>query len=278
METIHTTIASLKQQREMFDGLGKIYEMDSTVVIRQKQIKGVETYLFTPNHAVTGKLLLYFHGGCYALGSIDSHRAMLTHFATHLQTTILYVEYGLAPEKPYPFGVNDGLTVYREVIGGDQEVILMGDSAGGGIVLSLLGDLQKLDIAQPEGVVLLSPWLDLKCDNTSYLTNAESDPIISKTNLEPYAHIYAGENDLKEINPIDQPFKTFPKNLILVSESEVLFDDSNLLHGKVKEIQPESGLSVFSGQSHVWPLTDINSEASQRAMKEIKGFLEGLGK
>lgn len=273
METTQPTIESLAKQREFFDGLGKIYDADTTVTVEEKRVNDVETYLFTPKQAIEGKLLLYFHGGCYALGSIDSHRAMLSHLSARLQTAILYVEYGLAPEKPFPGGVNDGLKVYQEIVNNEEDIVLMGDSAGGGIVLSLVTDLQKMDIRQPNGVILLSPWIDLRCDNPSYTANAESDEIISSANLEPFVQFYLGENSMEKVNPMDLRFNEFPKNLILVSESEVLLDDSKLLYDKVNNIQPESSLSLYSGQSHVWPLTDINSEASQRVVNEIKEFL-----
>src|SRR5450631_2811114 len=128
---------TVNADRAAFDGLGHIYPADASVEISAEPIEGVGCYWFVPERVAKNKIVIYLHGGMFVLGSIEGYKAMISHFASALSTNILFVEYELAPEKPFPNAVNDVLKVYRELIHRypDAKITAMGDSAGGGLAV-----------------------------------------------------------------------------------------------------------------------------------------------
>ncbi|MBU3027046.1 alpha/beta hydrolase fold domain-containing protein [Zobellia galactanivorans] len=266
----------LKNTRAFFNGLGKIYKPDDKVQLVQNIISGIVCYTFTPSGINNNRVMLYAHGGSFALGGIESHKAMMTHLVKTTQTKIIFVEYGLAPENPFPKGVNDFLEVYEELVSKNEnkKIFVGGDSAGCGIILSSIGKLQSDKIRMPNGVILISPWLNLYCNSKSYLSNKENDPILKKEELVRYANLYKGNSDLKNVSPSNLVFSSFPPNLVAVGKSEVLLDDSKDFNEKVKKVQSKSFLMEFENVTHVWPLTDINSKSTKSLFTEISNFLD----
>ena len=102
--------------RAVFDGLGHIYPADGSVEISGESVEGVGCYWFVPDRFDKNKIVIYLHGGMFVLGSIETYRAMISHFASAFSTRILFVEYALAPEKPFPHAPNDNLKVYEALI------------------------------------------------------------------------------------------------------------------------------------------------------------------
>lgn len=137
--------------------MGQLYKSDDEVQQVKEVISGIVCYTFIPpNVNNKNKLMFYAHGGSYALGGIKSHKAMMTHLAKTTQTKIIFVEYRLAPENPFPKGVNDFFEVYKEFKSKNEnkKIIVGGDSAGCGIILSFIGKLQNEKIQMPNAVVL----------------------------------------------------------------------------------------------------------------------------
>lgn len=266
----------LKNTRDFFDGLGKIYKSDYEVQQVKEIIYGIVCYTFIPPNANSNRLLLYAHGGSFALGGVESHRAMMTHLAKATQTKIIFVEYGLAPENPFPIGVNDFFRVYKSLKSnfGDKKFFLGGDSAGGGIVVSAIGRMQDDKVQMPNGVILISPWLNLYCNSETYAQNKENDPVLNKEELVKYANLYMGNSNLKKASPSNEDFKSFPPNLVAVGKNEVLLQDSRDFKAKIKNIQPKSSLLEYDSVTHVWPLTDIGSDHAKSLFMEISNFLD----
>ena len=105
---------NVKTDRVAFDGLGHIYPADSSVEIFHEQVEGVNCYRFEPAGFDKNKAVIYLHGGMFVLGSIDGYKAMISHFASAFSAKILFVEYSLAPEKPFPHATNDILKTISE--------------------------------------------------------------------------------------------------------------------------------------------------------------------
>lgn len=243
----------VKIRRQFFDSLGQQYPAATGVTITPETIGGVPCYWFTPTDAVPGKVLIYIHGGAFAVGSIVSHTPMVSHFAQQFKRKILFVAYALAPENPYPAGLNDVLAVYNALK--DVEIEMMGDSAGGGLIVSAIAAMSTL----PRAVVLLSPWLRLENDTPSHTLNAGKD-VIGTEYLHGAAKEYAG------VSPDTLRFEAFPPVLILAGSEEILLDDSTRFHARI----PHSKLSVYEGKQHVWPLTNIDQPET---FQEIATFL-----
>ncbi|HMC86514.1 MAG TPA: alpha/beta hydrolase [Chitinophagaceae bacterium] len=260
--------------RAVFNSLGKIYPADGSVEISGESIEGVTCYWFVPNSFDKNKIVIYLHGGMFVLGSIEGYKAMVSHFASAFSTKILFIEYALAPEKPFPNGVNDILKVYRELIHRypDAKINLMGDSAGGGLSATLIKMASEEKLKMPSGVALLSPWVYLRGNTESYETRKKLDPILTKDKLMEYAGYYAA-NHWNEADPGQLTFNSFPPLLILVGSNEILFDDSKLFYEKIKLLQPDTQMKEYENQVHGWPLIDIESDAAKDALTTIEKFI-----
>ncbi|MFL5744577.1 MAG: alpha/beta hydrolase fold domain-containing protein [Niastella sp.] len=270
-----STMQKINGFRAFYETLGKVYPPDSTISIDATEIAGVKSYWFNQNMVNQKHIIIYLHGGVYTYGNINAYRAMLSHLARSLQSTILYVEYSLSPEHPFPAANNEILKVYREIQKKypDYNITIIGDSAGGGLAISLVNDAQKADLPMPASLVLISPWIDLKCNNRSYETKQAVDPILSKKFLYDHALLYA-PNKLKEADPSELKFKKFPPVLLLVGTDEVLNDDSKNFYTSIKPIQAKAKIKEFAGQKHVWVFSHIDSKASIEAVNDIKQFIK----
>src|SRR5688572_13296690 len=113
---VDSTLQKIRQEREFYETLGKIYPPESSVAVTEAAIAGVKSYWFNQNLTSHKHIIIYLHGGVYALGSINSYRAMVSHLSKNLNLPIVYVEYSLAPERPFPAANNEILKVYSELI------------------------------------------------------------------------------------------------------------------------------------------------------------------
>jgi len=265
---------NIQQHRDEFDQLGNLYPAEPSVKVEQTLVNGVNSYWFTPENAIAEKIIIYLHGGVYALGSVRSHGSLVSHIANKLKTTILFVDYALAPEQPYPAANNDVFAVYSGLLKDHRGYKLgfIGDSAGGGLIVSTVSAILKQKLPLPYAVAMISPWIDLKCDNPSYESNRAKDPILNRDMLSGAAKDYRASASIGTVNPADIALNTFPPVLIAVGTNEVLLDDSLNFYDVVKGLQSDAALTVYDNQYHVWPLADVHSQASQRLLTEMDGF------
>jgi monoterpene epsilon-lactone hydrolase len=270
-----STMQKINGFRAFYETLGQVYQSDSTISVTETEIAGVKSYWFNQNLINQKHIIIYLHGGVYTYGNIKAYHAMLTHLARSLNSPILYIEYSLSPEHPFPTANNEVLKVYRELQKKypNYKITIIGDSAGGGLAISLVKDAQKANLSMPASVALISPWIDLKCNNKSYETRQVVDPILNKKFLYDHALLYAS-NKIKEVNPGELKFTKFPPVLLLVGTDEVLNDDSKIFYAYIKPIQQNAKLKEFEGQKHVWVFSDINSKASIEAVNDIKEFIK----
>jgi epsilon-lactone hydrolase len=268
----------INSARKDFDKLGTFYNKSEHVTINREIIENVTCYWFYPKEKVKANtLIIYLHGGCFVLGSIQSHQSLVSHVAEQLALPILFIEYSLAPEKPFPAAIDEIEKVYQKILFRypENNIILMGDSAGGGLAISIISKFNKRNSKPPTHVVMLSPWIDLSCSNDSILANKDLDHILTKKALQDYASMYVDDHTLSEANPIENIYGKFPPTLILVSSGEILLDDSKSIYNKIASQQEKTKLSLYDNQQHVWILADIHAEASKKAIREIKEFISG---
>ncbi len=266
---------SVLQFRESYDEKSHPYDNEPSVSITQIMIEGVNCYWFTPEDPSPDRIVIYLHGGGFAAGSVRSHGKMVSHFAKELQAEILFIDYALAPENPFPAGLNDVLTVYRELANRypGYQLDLIGDSAGGSLVISAIGEMLKINLLLPDAVVLISPWVSLECDTPSIEENARLDRILDKDMLQMFARAYTGDVPLVVSSPKEASLTQFPPVLIIVGSNEILLDDSKYFYNEIKRIQSKSRLTIYDNQQHLWPKKDIYKEASRRALAEIADFI-----
>jgi epsilon-lactone hydrolase len=266
----------ISSSRQNFEKLGTLYKKADNVTIEKEIIENVICYWFNKTNTETkNKIIIYLHGGCFVLGSINSHQALVSHFADKLDIPVLFIEYSLAPENPFPAAINEILKVYQFVLLKKEihHIVFMGDSAGAGLSMSVISMLNRKNIAGPDGLVMISPWMDLSVSSDSISGNAAIDPILTKEQLIAYTRLYLGDNKLSVANPIETLFGKFPPTLILAGSSEILLDDSHMAYSAISVSQPIVKSKIYESQTHVWLLDNINTEASKDAIEEIKNFI-----
>jgi monoterpene epsilon-lactone hydrolase len=265
----------IKKRRERFETLGAIYPKAPSVKTEQVLIAGVNCYWLTPVNANPKKIVVYLHGGAFAVGSIRSHEALVSHFAVATGANILFVDYSLAPENPFPAAPDDVFAVYTELLNSypGYEIDFIGDSAGGGLIVYAVAQMLKQKVQPPDSAVLISPWISLHCDNPSHEENRAIDPVLSREYAKASAADYIGDSPLGTGSPENVQLSKFPPVLIVVGSNEILLDDSRNFYDTVKQVQPDATLTIYENQNHVWPLSGIDTDASQRLLGQVAEFL-----
>ena len=269
-----STMQKINEFRGFYETLGKVYPPNNTVSINETTISGVKSYMFNQEMLSKKEIMVYLHGGVYTYGNFNTYQAMISHLARSFNSPILYIEYALSPEHPYPTANNEIFNVYKELQKKykDYKITVMGDSAGGGPAIALINDVQIANLSMPASLALISPWIDLKCDNKSYETRQALDPILSKDFLYNHALMYAS-NNIQEADPSELKFKEFPPVFLLVGTDEVLNDDAKNFYAYINPIQKKSKFKEYEGQKHVWPFAHIDSKESMEAIEDIKQFI-----
>jgi acetyl esterase/lipase len=191
----------------------------------------------------------------------------------------LGVTYRKAPENPYPAAVEDAVAVYKQMVAdGFENIIIMGDSAGGGLSLALLQIIREQNLQKAAGCVLLSPWTDLTMSGDSIITKKNVDPLITPQLIEIFAKRYYEDTDPTNplISPLFADLTGFPPTLIQVGTNEVLMDDSSRLAQKMSKAGVTVQLEIYNDMMHVWQyLGGIVPEAN-KAIDEIGEFIKSI--
>jgi acetyl esterase/lipase len=224
------------------------------------------------------RVILYLHGGAYFMGSPASYRNRAMRLSYRCQAEVFVPDYRLAPEHPYPAAFDDALAAWRFVkeLRGDARIFVAGDSAGGGLVLSLLVRLRDLGLPMPNGAFVLSPWTDLTTSGASVDGNHGKDLWFTRRHLETWAKYYVGRADARTpyISPVFADLSRLPRLLILVGEYELLLDDAVRVCDAAKAAGTDARLLVGEGMQHDWPLTLPWLDESRHAWSEMRRFVE----
>ncbi len=259
----------------------KLMRVPKGVTVTDIVAAGLNSKWISPSGSNLDKVILHLHGGGYVTGGADSHLMMCIPMAQTLKARLLLPEYRLAPEHPFPAAVDDAVKVYRWMLEqghSPKDIIISGDSAGGGLSLAAILALREAGDPLPAAIVCLSPWTDLTFAGKSHITKAKSDPVLLTDVLREWAAHYRGTEkpDHPLISPIYGDFHGFPPLLIQVGSDEVLLDDAVMLAEKAKSAGVDVTLTVWDELWHVWPaLGDLLPE-SKKAFEEIGNFIDGL--
>jgi acetyl esterase/lipase len=189
----------------------------------------------------------------------------------------LHLNYRLAPEHPYPAGADDAVAAYRWLLAGGvsaRNLVLAGDSAGGGLCLTALLRLRDAGAELPAGAVLLSPWTDFAVQGESMRTRAAFDPMFERGQVERAAALYLGTADAKDpkVSPVYADLRGLPPLLIQVGGDEILLDDSTRLAvGASAAGNRDVVLNVSEGLFHDFQMQRFLPEA-RRAVQEVGTF------
>jgi acetyl esterase/lipase len=223
------------------------------------------------------RTIFYLHGGGYAIGSASGYREFAARLAAKTRARVLCVDYRLAPEHPFPNGLDDAYEAYRWLLAHGQDpkgLAIGGDSAGGGLAMGLLMRLRDEGVQGPAAAFLLSPFLDLRGTGDSVATKAEIDPIGRPDSIHGMAQMYAPA-DLD--HPYASPFMGFyddlPPLFFAVGTRETLLDDSVRAAAKAHSAHVKVELVVEQGLTHIWPVLGADLPESERTLGQIDNFL-----
>ena len=197
--------------------------------------------------------MLHLHGGGFVGGSMRYAKTMAKYLAASLGIRTLTVGYRLAPEHPYPAALQDAVAAYRYLLQrGYKKIILVGESAGGGLIVSLAVRLRELDLPMPAGLYALSPWADLACSGDSYGTI--KDPSLRREPMLKFGALYANGLPLDDprISPVYADLTGLPPALIQVGEQEFLHSDAVLLGQSMKRQGVTCRVECYKDMWHVF--------------------------
>lgn len=223
--------------------------------------------------------LLYLHGGGYVFGSINTHRSLVSRICADAGLRGLIIDYRLAPENPFPAAIEDAEQAYDYLIetGSDpRNIVIAGDSAGGGLALALMQKLGSHKKPQPQAAVLFSPWTDLTLSGASHRDRAERDPMINVNRIPEAIKFYCHNEDASNplISPLFADLSGFPPMLVQVGTEEVLFDDATRLVENAKKVKCPVELQVWQDMPHVHQLAHKFVPEARAAVRGAAMFLK----
>ncbi|MDD7209340.1 MAG: alpha/beta hydrolase [Lachnospiraceae bacterium] len=226
------------------------------------------------------EVILQLHGGGY-IGKIrNAYRDFAVLYGKmEGERAVLSPDYRVAPEDPYPAALEDALMAYRwllEMGCGAEQIIVAGDSAGGGLALALAMYLKDHGDPLPKKLVLMSPWTDLTASGESYHTNFHTDPLFGNTMdsmiySNAYYKGYSPQNPY--ISPLFGDFTGLPPMLFQVGGTEMLLSDSVEAAKKADRAGCDVRLTVYEGMFHVFQLGMKKMKESREAWEEVEAFL-----
>jgi epsilon-lactone hydrolase len=248
------------------------------ISIKEQTIEGIKTEWLIPEKASKEQIIIYVHGGGYVSGSCSDHRGFVSKLANNSGITNMVYEYRLAPENPFPAALEDSIKIYQWVLSSGftpENIIIAGESAGGGLCLSILLALKDQNISLPVAVVAISPWTDLTCSSASYKTKNKVSPApINSWNI--FSKYYIGDNQatLPLISPLFGDLKGLPPIYINSAFDDELFDDGEKFYLKAKEAGVDITFKVGMGMVHCYPLLAPMFKEATEAMDEIVSFIK----
>lgn len=235
----------------------------------------------TPHHCRTDRVLLYFHGGGFAIGDPSTHRGLAGALARAATARALSVDYRRAPEHPFPAGLEDCAAAYRWLLDAGtpaRHIVMAGDSAGAGLALSCLLQLRDAGLPLPRGAVLMCPWVDLTLTGESFRDKVDVDPLLTQDMLRTFAEIYLA--DASPTAPLASPLAAdlagLPPLFIQVGSDDLLLDDATRLAARAAAAGVKVRLDVWPRMVHVWQACAPLIDAGRQAIDEAGEFIERL--
>ena len=234
---------------------------------------GGTLYRIEPTQKTQPIKALYFHGGGYSVGGLKTHGAFCARLARALCGAVMFVDYRLAPEHAFPAAFDDCCAAFAAVAAECPDLLLAGDSAGGGLALAVTQYGHSTLGLVPKKLLLLSPWLDMTLSGNSMSMNETTDSMLSAKILTRMRAAYLAGQDMRDprASPILGELRELPPTLILASTTEVLRADSRRLKTEVDWLHGKAELIEYAGMPHIFPTLNA-LPASKRAIKQIAAF------
>jgi acetyl esterase/lipase len=280
MQKLDIPNVPVERARQHLETFARLFLVVSKGVSAESgQLAGVDVDWLRPKGAPPDKILFYLHGGAYILGSRRTHRQLASHMAREAGVTAVLPEYRLAPEHPFPAALDDAVAVYRALLESGyspHDIVISGDSAGGGLTMATLLALRHAGDPLPAAAVLLSPFLDVTGSGESVTTRADIDPWFNPQDLPVVARYYCpDENEWRNplVSPVFANVAGLPPMLIQVGDHEILLSDSTRLAENLEKSGVDVELEVWPDMWHVFQFFVGKMPESRQAIVKIGEYI-----
>ena len=250
---------SLEVTRKGQDKLGELMTAlhKREVLVKDHPFERFQGAWVMPKDQRRTGVILYLHGGGYTCGSLEYAKGFASTLASECGVKVFCAAYRLAPENRFPAALEDALEAYRYLLKkgyAPRQILLCGESAGGGLIYALCLKLKELGMDLPCGLIGISPWTDLTGSGASYEAHKDIDPSMTKALLEFYAKCYTDDPTDPLCSPLFGDLTGLPPSLLFVGGDEVMLDDARLLHEKLLQCGCRSRLHIAPERWHAYVL------------------------
>lgn len=264
-------------RKEKMSWMDKITQHANGIQVEPVQFYHLYGEWILPAHLSKDKVMLYLHGGGYVFGSCNTYRSFMTKLVAETNVTALIINYRLAPECPYPAALDDAVFTYQWLLSRGVEpknIIIAGDSAGGGLVFSTLLAIRDRKIPLPAAAVVMSPWTDLTFSGETVQTKKDVEDFIPEGCIETFGAYYSKGSDPADpyISPLFGDLEGLPPIMIHVGENEILLDDSVRFAEKAVRAGVDCKIKIWSDMFHCFPLMTPAFPEAVQGVKEIAQF------
>jgi acetyl esterase/lipase len=274
----------VSEQRRLLRELVSAQPLPADVTVTAAVLGGVPTAEITVGGIEPRHVVLYFHGGVYALGDAFSAAGLASQVGRRTRAKVISVDYRLAPEDPYPAAVEDALAAYEALLRSGtapSDIAFAGESAGGGLAIATLVNARDHGLPRPAAAFVMSPYADLTLSGATMETKRAADPLLSRENLQARVTDYTSGHDaaLGLISPIFADLTGLPPLIIQAGTHEVLLDDAVRLAQQAATADVQVTLDITPGVPHVfqayYPILDEATAALDRAGQLLSAHLAG---
>jgi monoterpene epsilon-lactone hydrolase len=272
------------EQRRLFKQLLSAQPLPADITVTAGELGGVPTAEITVDHVEPRHVVLYFHGGVYAIGEAGLAADLASQVGRRTAAKVISVDYRLAPEHPYPAAVDDALAAYQALLDDGtppSDIVFAGESAGGGLAIATLVNARDHGLPLPAAAFVMSPMTDLTLAGASMETRRAVDPLLSPEALQARIADYTAGQDAAFglVSPLFADLSGLPPLIIQAGTHEVLLDDAIRFAGRAASADVEVILDITPGVPHVfqayYPLLDEASAALDRAGQLLAAHLAG---
>jgi monoterpene epsilon-lactone hydrolase len=270
-----------RQRRKEMDAAFSHYGIARDVAVEPVNANGVRAEWTSTPQDERDAALLYVHGGGYVIGSLDSHRHLVSEAGRAARAWALALDYRLAPEHPFPAAVEDAVSGYRYLLSRGirpGRIAIAGDSAGGGLVVAAMLAIRDAGLAPPACGWCISPWVDMEGIGETMSTKEAADPMVQKAGLLGMAGLYLSGADPRSplAAPIYADLAGLAPLLIQVGAAETLLDDAIRLAKVAGAADVRVDLQIWPEMVHVWHIFHPELKAGRRAIEEGGAFVRAM--
>lgn len=228
-------------------------------------------FIMSPKEGISNnKKILYFHGGSYVAEATEEHWNFIEKIVKETGATVIMPDYPLTPKYNYKDVFRMVVPLYKEIIEEvkTEDLIIMGDSAGGGLGLALCEKLNEEKVELPSQTILISPWLDVRLENKKIEEVEPYDKELNKENLRLAGISYAGEDGINSylVNPIEGDLKGLKNITIYIGTNDILNPDVQKLQEKAKEVGTTINIKEYKNKEHNWLIKECNIEEFKKLL------------